>query len=868
MSWHRRLSNVLRPERMHRELARELSFHIAERAEELEATGLSPQEALRRARGQFGNYTIQLERTRDMDVVEGVESALRNLRYAVRSLRKAPGFAATVVLTLALGIGANTAIFGVLKHVVLNELPYGDPSRIVSLEKISPWTAHELAMRSRTVENISIYGDGQRILAEGGRAEMLRGLRTNFGFFVALGVQPMLGRAFVPDDDRWPRKNVVILSCSLWQRRFGGDPGVIGRVLQLTDEAYRVIGVLPPDFHPLRMSNPAETPEIYMPAGYDADHEVSCKACIAGRAIARLKPGARIGAASKEINGIVRDLVGKYPSEFPRDGSIRLEPLRDQLVGPVRTAIWVVMGAVALVLLIACANVTNLLLARATSRAKEMAVRAAVGASGLQLAMQVLTEGILLSAAGGALAVVVGLYGMRVLTSLAPRELPRLDEIRLDWSVFLFNVAVSLLAGFLAAFLPAWRASRIDLSSMMKEGASGGHRRGRVRNLLIVVEVALAFVLVQGTGLLGKSFLRLTEVNAGFDPRHVLTMTLTVAGERYRKPEVALRYYHAVMERVRRMPGVLGAACVTNVPISRTDEVKLRIAGEPVSDGEAPDADVYWASPNYFRVMKISLRRGRLFTEHEGLDVPPVALISESLAKARFGGTDPIGQTIRIGSIEQDRRWLEVVGVVADVRNEGLDHRPDEAVYLPHVMVPFRNAKLVVRTSGDPRRFEHAVVDTVQEVDPLVPVFHIQPMEDFVAAPLADRNFTLALIGLFGTLALLLAAVGIYGVVSYTTGLRVHEFAIRFALGAGRVSIVGIVLRDLAALVGGGLAAGFLGGMPMERLLADMLYQVRPADWTSAAGAAVVLAAAGLAAAYIPTEKASRVDPASSLGVE
>lgn len=795
--------------------------------------------------------------------------------------RNAPGFTAIVVLTIALGVGSTTAIFSVVKAVLLNQLPYRNPDRVVTLSEVDPaeqsndgvggWTANEWRVRTRLFESISLFANTQRMLVENGEAQVLRGMRVNHDFFETLGVTMSLGRTFLADEDRWPRSNVVILDHGLWMRRFGGDRHIIGRALNLSGESYRVIGVLPVNFYSLRMQNPAEKPEIFIPLGYDSAEETKCRGCLGGKAIGRLKPGAGIDQARAELNGIMHQIAREYPTDFARNPSVLVEPLRDRLIGPVQTALWILLCAVAFVLLIACANIANLLLARATARFKEIALRAALGASRWRLAGQLLTESILLSVIGGAVGVLFGWQGISVLVSLAPKELPRLDEIRMDSAILLFGMGVSLAAGLVFGILPALRASRQDLNGVLKsDGASIGRRMGiGLRGLLVIIEVALAFVLAVGTGLLGKSFLRLTAVDAGFDSHNILTLTPTASDFRYPTPEAQLSYYRRVIEKVRAVPGILSVGMVSNVPLSHTEPAKVRVEGGPsLSDSESPSADVFWASPDYFRVLRIPLKRGRFFTDQDGLGQQPAAIVSESLVKSRFPGSQPIGQRIQLGPQQERGSWFTIVGVVGDVRQNGFDRQPDEAVYLPQAVNPSHYTRLVARTAGEPMNFEKAVRAAIRDVDPLAPVFHVQPMDAYVASSLSYRTFTLTLIGLFGTMALLLAAVGIYGVISYTVGLRTREMGIRMALGAGRFAILRMVLQDVLVLLVWGLAAGVATAFALTRFLSHMLFEVRPTDIATSASVALVLACVALLAGYFPALRAARVDASLALRSE
>jgi putative ABC transport system permease protein len=795
------------------------------------------------------------------------ENIIRDTRFAFRMGRRNPGFTALAVLTLALGIGATTAIFSVVNAVLLNQLPYRNPDRVAALSLVDPaapttdgyvgaWIANEWRMRVPSFESISLYGDGQRILIENGGAEVQRGLRVNHEFFETLGVRMLLGRSFHAGEDQWPRANVVILSHGLWVRRFGRDPNIVGRALNFSTEEYRVIGVLPPDIYPLRMSNPAEKPEIFMPLGYDPRAADACRNCNGGIAIGRLKPGVAMDQARAELNGVMREIMREHPSDFSSGTSVLVEPMRDHLVGPIQTALWVLLGAVAFVLLIACANIANLLLARATARTKEMAVRAALGCNRWRLARQLLTESLLLAFIGGAAGLLLGCRGAAFLASLAPKELPRMDEVHMDPTVLIFGAGITILTGLLFGILPALR---------MSGQRQVGNRSG-LRNFLVIAEVALAFVLAVGAGLLAKSLVRLTAVDAGFDSHNILTLTPTLSGARYASPEATLGYYRQVVDKVRAIPGILSAGMVSNVPLSHTEPMKLRVEDAPsISDSDTPSANVYWASPDYFRVLRIPLKRGRFLTDQDSVGLPPAALVSESLVNARFPASQAIGRRIQLGPHQEHGPWFTIVGIVGDVRNCALDREPDEAIYVPQAADPGHYFRLVARTSGEPMKFERAVRAAIREIDPVQAVFHVQPMDDYVASFLADRSFTLSLIGLFGTLALLLSAVGIYGVVSYTVGLRTHEVGIRMALGAERPAILKLILRDVIALLVCGLAAGFLAGLVLTRFLSHMLFQVRTSDAATSASVALILTCVVLLAGYFPARRAAGIDPTQAL---
>ena len=864
-----------------RDLADELANHMALEIEENVRKGISPEEARRQAMIKSGGLEPAKEMYRDRRGVPIVESTLQDLRYGVRALLQNPTFSIVAVVTLALGIGANTAIFSVVKAVLLNQLPYRNPERLVALgesdddskraETIGYATAYDLRRLSHSFDGMSLYRDGSGAIFERGEAEKITGLRVNYDFFNTLGIPMYLGRAFLPEEDRPDRRHEIILSYGLWNRRFGGDKSIISRTIRLNDSSYTVVGVLPANFRTLEIQDAGGTPEMFMPLGYDLSLPYACRDCQHLHLVGRVKSGVTLTEAHAELNTIMSALVKQYPDSYPKTAKVAMEPLQDHLVGSVRTALWVLLGAVGFVLLIACANVANLMLARATRRTKEIALRVALGAGRRRLVRQLLTESLVLAFAGGMAGIALAWAGTSALSRLAPAEVPRLSEVHLDLVVLLFGLGASMFTGLLFGLAPALRLSHVDLNYALKDvGKSTDSRSGfGLRSVLVTVELILAFTLVTGAGLLGKSFLNLLNVDPGYDPHHVLTLSTYVYGTRYQKAEAELGYYEQVMERLRATPGIESVGMSSLLPLASFDRAALHIRDRhPASPAETPSADRYAVSADYFSVMKIPLRRGRRFDRQDQRNSPLVALVSENCARQIFRGEDPIGRQIQMGGRNDKQPWATIVGIVGDVRQYGADQPARSAAYLLQSQDLSYNFFLVARTGGDPARMESAVRGVFASVDPTLPVFRVQPMEAYVSSSLAERSFTLLLLALFGLLALSLAAVGIYGLTSYAVSLRTREVGIRMALGAARSDVLALVLRQGAWLTAAGLGLGLIASLALSRLLGSLLFEVKPADAATSIAAVLLLAVVSLAACYIPARRAASVDPMIALRYE
>jgi putative ABC transport system permease protein len=802
------------------------------------------------------------------------ETLRQDIRFGLRSLARNPGFTAVAVLILTLGVGANTAIFSVVKAVLLDPLPYADAGRLVKIAEVgtsSPehpsldyTSVRELRIRSRSFESFSAFQDGPGILRENGEAEMLRGLSVESNFFETLGVRMQLGRNILPEEQRANNRAALILSDSLWKRSFGADPHVLGRVLHLSDYHPTIVGVLPPSFKPFLKANSEIDPEMYYPIG---DGATPCKWCQPVYLIGRLKPGVTLAEANQELNAQFHLIVQVAPGAHMRGARLALDLLPDRLFGRTSTALWSAWCAAGFVLLIACANVANLLLARATGREREIAVRSALGAGCVRIVRQLLTESLLLAFTAGLLGTCLAYFGVRLLASLAPAKIIRAQTAHVDSAVLLFALAATVVAGLLFGLVPAWRVSRVDLNRAMKGANSNGRTHNGFRNALAIAEIAMAFVLAVGAGLMAQTFWRLTSVDAGFDPHNVLTLTTSAGAGSYASNR--LGYYREMLDRLRVLPGIEGVAFSSLIPMDYTDRgYILRENQAWPDDRDVPSADRFSVSTDYFRVMRMQLKAGRIFTEQDTPATTPVALINETCARNLFAHEDPIEKRIRIGMGHEDLQ-LKIVGVVADVRQDGLDHPADMQVYMAeNQKAIIEYYRMLARTTGDPMAMEQAVRSTFHAVDPGSPVYHVKSLEAYFSGRIADRTFAFALLLLLGILAVVLAAAGIYGVISYSAALRIREVGIRMALGAGRGQVLTLIIRDALPTIGAGLALGLIVSAMLTHLLANLLFEVPPHDWATVTAVAALLGSVALGAAALPAHRASCADPMLALRSE
>jgi len=807
-----------------------------------------------------------------------VGNFLRDLRYGARVLAKSPGFTLVAVLALALGIGANSAIFSVVNAVLLRPLPYAEPDRLIRIggtsktERIgtfSPPDFFDWRARNTVFEGMAAFDASSPSLTGGGEPERLNAARVSPGFFALLRTPPALGREFLPQEEQRGQHRVAILSHALWQRRFGGDPSVVGRRIELSGDSFEIVGVMPEKFEPPQFAGrDAQPPVLWVPFAPDLSQwGRDGRSVDAG--IARLKPGVTVEQARAEMEAIARQLQAEYPKSNANAG-VRLDTLQEQLVGGARRALLIFIAAVGFVLLIACANVANMLLARAAARSKEIAIRTALGASRGRVVRQLMTESVLLALAGGGLGLLLALWANEFLLALSAGALPRVEHVALDSRVVLFTVIVSLATGLVFGLAPALQASKTDLTESLKEGGRGGAAglRSRARSALVVSEVALSLVLLVAAGLLVKSFWRLQQTSPGFDPEGVLTMNVFLPGLRYPEDAQHAAFFGRVLERVATLPGVRHAGATSNLPISGNyDRLPIYVEGRAESAaGEAPEAERYMVSDDYFRALGVPLVSGRGFNAEDAAGKPPVVIVAESVARANWPAGDAVGKRVKLGDPENP--WLTVVGVAGDVRHYGPDTPANFQVYLPHRQSPSQVMTLVVRSEADPESLAAAVRGEVWAVDKDQPVYDVKTMRQLLSASTAARRFNMLLIAVFAAVAVALAVVGIYGVMAYTVAQRTREIGVRVALGAGARDIYGLIVGRGMALAGAGVALGLAASFAVTRVMKSLLYGVDAADPAIFASVALLLSAVALLACYLPARRAARVDPAVALRYE
>ncbi len=813
----------------------------------------------------------------------------QDIRYGWRSLWKTPAFAAVAIATLALGIGANSAIFSVVDAVLLRPLPFRDPDRLVQiLEPISgsegPRDSEsyldvaDFRTMNRVFTGIATYRSESFALTGAGDPLHARGMVVSSNLMDVLGISPQAGSSFSPEDDR-PGPRAALLSDGLWRRRFGADRSIVGRSILIDGRAFRVAGVMPAGFQFPIDPRPVE---LWANAGIDAERPLDApeekpqaeqRGWRSLRTVARLKPGVTLARARSDMASVARTLAARYPDENAHRLADLL-PLHKSLVRNLEPALLVLFGAVGCVLLIACANIANLLLARAASREKELAVRAAIGASRGRMVRQLLTESLLLALVGGAAGVLLAYWGIGVVVARGPRDLPRLSQVRLDGWVLAFTAALAAITGVVFGLVPALRATPARLAESLKDGGRGssdGGSRNRFRSFLVVAEVTLALILLAGAGLLLQSFLRLEQVDPGFRPDHVLTLRFNLPDRSYPKPVQIADFVSGLVERSAALPGIRSAAAVGPLPLGGGNMgTTFEIEGKPIAKSDLPSTDLKVSTPGYFRTMGITLALGRDFSSGDRLDSPPVAIVNRTFARQFFPGSDPIGRRIKpgISALPGEPPFRRIVGVVADVKHQELSEADGPEAYVPESQVPFASMTVVARTTGPPLAAASSLAAAVHAGDPTIPVFDVRTIDEYMSQAVARPRFNTVLLGLFAALALVLTAVGLYGVLSYSVSQRTHEIGIRRALGASDSAVYRLFVGHGMRLAALGLILGIAGAIMATRLLSTLLFRMEPFDFPTFAAVTLGLAFVSLAASWLPARRAAGIEPTVALREE
>ena len=799
---------------------------------------------------------------------------LQDLRHGARLLLRAPGFSLIAVVALAIGIGANTAIFSVVNTLLLRKLPYADAERLAVIWEhnlprdrksnvVSPGNFIHWREMNQVFEDIAAVGLTFNVTLTGaGDPEELPMQLVSSQFFPILGVRPAMGRPFAAEEDR-PDGRVVVISDRLWRRRFSADPGILQRSITLQGNPYSVVGVMPPGFSFLD-----KTVELWLPVGFRAEARTPRGRWL--QVVGRLKTGETFERAQEDMQRVAAEMTRLFP-DFNTGWTARVVPLREELTGNVRPALFVMLGAVAFVLLIACANVANLLLARATARQRELAVRAALGAGRARLVRQLLGESLVLATAGGMAGLLLGWWALHFLRAVAAERLPiqRLEMVGIDVPVLLFTLAVSILSGVVFGIVPALTASGTGLNDALKEGGRTGTsaRSNRARSAFVVVEVALALVLLVGAGLLVRSFVQLLSVDPGFDASRTVTMRVSLPGARY-DPSRRGQFLDLLFDRIQQLPGTQAAGAISFLPLTGlAAATSMEIVGQPKPDrGQEPVTEVRVIARDYLKAMGVPLVKGRVFNERDPADAKGRVIVNETLARRYFPREDPIGRRIIVSWNENEED--EIIGVVGDVRHNTLEAESRPMIYWPYPRNPYVSMTLAIRTSGDPTAIVSGVVGAVRQQDPELAVARIRTMEEVVSDSVAERRLTMLLLTIFAGAALLLAAVGIYGVIAYSVTQRTQEIGIRMALGARPADVLRMVVGQAALLALAGIGLGGAGALLLTRLMEGLLFDVKPADPITFGSVAVVLASVAILASYVPGRRATRVDPVIALRAE
>ena len=826
-------------------------------------------------------------------------SFTQDARYAFRTLRKRPGFVLLVVSALALTIGANTAIFSAVHSVLMRPLPFRDAEQLVSVGEMLPsfsptpipFSAPDymaLRARSKSFQNLGIYADQKYELSGVDSPQRLQGARVSASLWTTLGVSPLLGRYFNEEEDRGSRP-VALLSYDLWRSKFGGDARIVGKAITLDRVRYTIVGVMPDSFvFPLRGPEYNNEPaELYTPISFTKAELEGFGNMFNNSVVGRLRPGISIAQAQAETNAVLVHISQEIYPALLRQGGFqlggRVAALKESVIGKVEPVLLVLFGAVALVLLIGCADVASLLLTRAAGRQREMSIRAALGASRWSLIRQVLIESLVLALAGGALGLIVAAWGTALIVKLAPNNLPLVENIHVDGPVLAFTLAISVLTSLLFGIFPALEASRVDVSDGLREGARGqtqGKGRAKVLNALVTAQFALALVLLVGAGLLIRSFSQLVATNPGFRPDHILTMSISLPDRSYRTGAQVRSFFERLQGQLQQIPGVKAAALATSLPLSFEDHRLFAIEHEnPATANLAKQTAHIWPMGDFFTAMGIPIRRGRGFTSADGKDAPKVVIVSETLARRFFPGEDPIGRQIKWGVQGSNSPWLTIVGVVGDVKSGAMREPAGAETYSPYeqekddnladpVSNEFRTCRIVLRTTGEPEYTASAVRGQVRSLDPSLPLADVKSMENAIGESTKPERFNVTIFGIFAAAALVLAALGVAGVLAYSVAQRVSEIGLRMALGAHQGDVLRLFLRKGLAMALLGTAIGLAGSLALTRLLGTLLYETSPYDAWTFLGAPLLLGLVALVSTLIPALRASRIDPVEALRSE
>jgi putative ABC transport system permease protein len=881
-----RLGGLFRKRRREREMAEELESHLQMHIEDNLRSGMTPEEARRQALIKLGGLEQVKEDCRDARDVRFIKELFQDIRYGLRQLRRNPGFTVVAVLTLALGIGANTAIFSVVDAALLRPLPYRDPDRLVMV-----WNQlHRLGLNQfpASYADYSDYKTGNRVFDDiaafepahfdlaGNQPERVLGMRTSANLFPLLGVKAELGRTFLSEENQPGRNGVVVLSDALWRRRFGADPAVLGKSITLDGGLYMVIGILPRTFR-FSIGGPVY-PDVWLPIALHPDPQRQTSGL---QLIARLRKGVSVAEATVNMKAIALRLAQQFhlyrgPHGEDAGYDVTVVPLRDQVFGALRGGLLIMLGAVGFVLLIACANVSNLLLARGTARRKEIAVRASLGASRGRISRQLLTESLLLGVGGAGAGMGLARWGIQALTALSPNDASRLLDVHINGAVLTFVGALVLLTTVIFGVVPAAQSSGAGLNLPLAEtrrSATASVSRHRFSSALVVGEVALSLVLLAGAGLLLASLLALVRINPGFNPENVVTARVSLPQSEYRQAHQVADFYNQLVVRLQQAPEVASAGLTSMLPLAdgiyrNPFSIEGRQWQSQGADGVPQVANFEAVTPGYFQTLQIPLLRGRLFSALDGPEQAPVAIVSRTLVRGFWPDRDPLGRHIMMGAPRPGVPWLTIVGVVGDVHASGLDSPPIPQIYVPQNQHPSHTMAMVLRTPAGARKTVPFILNTVHQLDPARPVYDISTMDAALSSSVASRRYDALLLGLFAALALLLAAIGLFGTVSYSVTQRTNEIGIRMALGAERNDVLKMVIGQGLRLALIGVTIGIAGALALTRFLSSLLYGVKPTDPLTFVAVSLILIAVALIACYIPARRAAKVDPMVALRYE